>query len=85
MVELTIVQAEEVLDKERSYMIAHGGEYQVEAYNMAIRALNNYKKFENIKQIVSEWNNDASHSFEDMCKINGILKEYKGEMKNEKL
>lgn len=75
MVELTIVQAEEVLDKERSYMIAHGGEYQVEAYNMAIRALNNYEKFENIKQIVSEWNNDASHSFEDMCKINGILKE----------
>ena len=75
MVELTIAQAEEVLDKEKSYMIAYGGEYQVEAYNMAIRALNNYEKFENIKQIVSEWNNDASHSFEDMCKINGILKE----------
>lgn len=75
MVELTIAQAEEVIDKERSYMIAHGGDYQVEAYNMAIRALNNYEKFENIKQIVSEWNNDASHSFSDMCKINGILKE----------
>lgn len=24
---------------------------------------------------VNEWNNDASHSFEDMCKINEILKE----------
>ena len=75
MVELTVEQAEEVLDKERSYAIAHGGEYQVEAYNMAIRALNNYVKLENIKQVVNAWNNDASHSFENMCKINGILKE----------
>lgn len=32
-------------------------------------------KLDQIKQIVNEWNNDASHSFEDMCKINGILKE----------
>ena len=75
MVELTIVQAEEVLDKEKSYMIAYGGEYQVEAYNMAIRALNNYVKLENIKQVVNEWNNDASHSFSDMCKIKEVLNE----------
>lgn len=32
-------------------------------------------KLEKIEQIVARWNNDASHSFEDMCKINGILKE----------
>lgn len=32
-------------------------------------------KLEHIEQIVNVWNNDASHSFEDMCKINGILKE----------
>lgn len=32
-------------------------------------------KIDKIKQIVDEWNNDASHSFTDMCKINGILKE----------
>ena len=32
-------------------------------------------KLDKIEQIVSEWNNDASHSFSDMCKINGILKE----------
>ena len=32
-------------------------------------------KLDRIKQIVKDWNNDASHSFEDMCKINGILKE----------
>lgn len=53
MVELTVAQAEEILDKERAYMIAHGGDNQVEAYNMAIRALNNYAKLENIKQIVN--------------------------------
>ncbi len=33
------------------------------------------QRLDQIKQIVKEWNNDASHSFEDMCKINGILKE----------
>lgn len=33
------------------------------------------RKLEKIKQIVAKWNNDASHSFEDMCKINGIVKQ----------
>lgn len=33
------------------------------------------EKLEQIEQITTRWNNDASHSFEDMCKINGILKE----------
>ena len=33
------------------------------------------EKLEKIEQIVNSWNNDASHCFEDMCKINGILKE----------
>ena len=33
------------------------------------------EKLEKIEQIVSEWNNDASHSFSDMCKINEILKQ----------
>lgn len=32
-------------------------------------------KLEKIEQIVEEWNNDASNSFGDMCKINGIVKE----------
>ena len=32
-------------------------------------------KLAKIEQIVNEWNNDASHSFSDMCKIKGILKE----------
>ena len=30
-------------------------------------------KLDQIKQIVNNWNNDASHSFSDMCKINKIL------------
>ena len=33
------------------------------------------EKLEKIEQIVSDWNNDASHSFSDMCKLNKILKE----------
>ena len=32
------------------------------------------EKLEQIEKIVDAWNNDASHSFEDMCKINGIIK-----------
>ena len=32
-------------------------------------------KLESIANIVNEWNEDASKSFGDMCKINGILKE----------
>lgn len=37
--------------------------------------LDEMAKLENIEQIVNKWNNDASNSFSDMCKINGILKE----------
>lgn len=33
------------------------------------------EKLEQIEKIVEHWNNDASHSFGDMCKINEILKE----------
>lgn len=32
-------------------------------------------KIEQIEQIIDAWNNDASHSFEDMCKINEIIKQ----------
>lgn len=32
------------------------------------------EKLEQIEQIVNAWNNDASHSFSDMCKINEIIK-----------
>ena len=39
------------------------------------RAIKKLQKLEKIEQIVNEWNNNASHSFEDMCKINTILKE----------
>lgn len=32
------------------------------------------EKLEQIEQIVNAWNNDASHSFSDMCKINEVIK-----------
>ena len=38
-------------------------------------AISAIEKLELINQIVDKWNNDASHSFEDMCKINEILKQ----------
>lgn len=41
----------------------------------AQKVVNSLEKLDEIQQIVNKWNNDASHSFEDMCKINGILKE----------
>lgn len=42
------------------------------AFDVAIKSMD---KLEQIEQIVDKWNNDASHSFSDMCKINGIVKE----------
>lgn len=42
------------------------------AFDVAIKSMD---KLEKIEQIVDRWNNDASNSFGDMCKINGILKE----------
>ena len=42
------------------------------AFDVAIKSMD---KLEKIEQIVKDWNNDANHSFSDMCKINGILKE----------
>lgn len=42
------------------------------AFDVTIKSMD---KLEQIEQIIDKWNNDASHSFEDMCKINNILKE----------
>lgn len=42
------------------------------AFDVAIKSMD---KIERIKQVVNEWNKDASNSFGDMCKIKGILKE----------
>lgn len=35
--------------------------------------LGEVEKLEKIEQIVEEWNNNASHSFSDMCQIKGVL------------
>lgn len=37
--------------------------------------LSEMEKLEKIEQIVDKWNNDASHSFSDMCKIKGVLEQ----------
>lgn len=42
------------------------------AFDVIIKSMD---KLEQIEKIVNNWNNDASHSFSDMCKINEILKE----------
>lgn len=33
------------------------------------------QRLDKVRQIIKDWNNDGSHSFGDMCMINGILKE----------
>ena len=42
------------------------------AFDVAIKSMD---KLEQVEQIVDRWNNGASHSFSDMCKINEILKD----------
>lgn len=65
---MTKEQAIEVLDE------LDGSLYETQqvALDLAIKSMD---KMEQIEQIVARWNSDASHSFSDMCKINGILKE----------
>lgn len=74
------------MTKEQAIEVLHeldGSLYETQqvALDMAIKALEQQpsddciEKLEQIEQIAARWNNDASHSFEDMCKINGILKE----------
>ena len=41
------------------------------AFQEDIRSM---EKLEKIEQIIKAWNNDASHSFSDMCKINEVMK-----------
>lgn len=43
--------------------------------DMTEATIRDLEKFQKIERIVNAWNNDARHSFSDMCKINLILKE----------
>lgn len=67
------LQAKQMLKQVDCHGIPRGynGGYS-ELYRYCLESID---KLEKIEQIVNKWNNDASHSFEDMCKINGILKE----------
>lgn len=42
------------------------------AFDVANKSMD---KLEQIEQIVASWNNDASHSFSDMCKIKSVLEQ----------
>lgn len=59
----------------RGYVRTAGCECQGTTRKALDIVLSDSEKLEQIKQIVAKWNSDASHSFSDMCKINGILKE----------
>ena len=52
----------------------NGGEPHGKVYEEHKLMLDLINTLEIIRKIVNEWNNDASHSFSDMCKINGIIK-----------
>lgn len=51
------------------------GECQTKSHCFEVKQkiIADLRKLEQIEQIINDWNNDASHSFVDMCKINGIL------------
>lgn len=59
----------------RGYVHLAGYECQGTTRKALDIVLSDSEKLEQIKQVINAWNNDASHSFSDMCKINGILKE----------
>lgn len=58
------------------YIVCGAEKYLVT--EQVIKAMQNtgrLEKLERIEHIVDAWNNDASHSFLDMCKINEIIKQ----------
>lgn len=57
------------------YVHAAGCECQGTTRKALDIVLSDSEKLEQIKQVVNAWNNDASNSFGDMCKINGIIKQ----------
>lgn len=59
----------------REYVRTAGCECQGTTRKALDIVLSDSEKLERIEEVVARWNNDASHSFENMCKINGILKE----------
>lgn len=58
----------------RGYVNLAGCECQGATKKALDIVLSDSEKLEQIEQIVNAWNNNASHSFRDMCNINEILK-----------
>lgn len=69
-----IIKTLEIVEEfERAQIITSGRlNGRAFAYKCGLEA--GKRKVDEIKQVVDAWNNDASHSFSDMCKINGIIK-----------
>ena len=59
----------------REYVRTAGCECQGTTRKALDIIISDSEKLEQIKEIVDKWNNDASHSFSDMCKINVIIKQ----------
>lgn len=59
----------------RGYVHLAGCECQGTTRKALDIVLSDSERLERIEQIVAGWNNDASHSFSDMCKINEIIKQ----------
>lgn len=59
----------------REYVRTAGCECQGTTRKALDIVLSDSEKLEHIKQIVNAWNNDASNSFSNMCKINKIIKQ----------
>lgn len=59
----------------REYVRTAGCECQGTTRKALDIVLSDSEKLERIEEIVAGWNNDASHGFSDMCKINGIIKQ----------
>ncbi len=59
----------------REYVRTAGCECQGTTRKALDIVLSDSEKLERIEKIVARWNNDASHSFSDMCKIKEVLNE----------
>lgn len=69
------IKALEIVEEFERAQIITGGRLNGRAFVYKCGLEAGKRKVDEIKQVVNAWNNDASHSFSDMCKINEIIKQ----------
>lgn len=74
VLDLAIKELDIVEEFERAQIIT-GGRLNGRAFAYKCGLEAGKRKVDEIKQVVDAWNNDASNSFSDMCKINEIIKQ----------